>query len=136
MNDTTTAGRASAPPPAAAPATDEPPVSGKPRLGRFIIPIALFVGIAAVLGVGIKNSRTVGVIQSPLIGKPAPAWSLPVLDAPGRTFGSKDLAGKWYVLNFWGSWCFACKDEHQRLLVRADHRYRLARRRCFGAQLS
>ncbi|HXS28833.1 MAG TPA: DsbE family thiol:disulfide interchange protein [Steroidobacteraceae bacterium] len=97
-----------------APAT--PPAGEKPRLIRFIIPLAAFVAIAAVLGVGIKNSGTVGEIKSPLVGKPAPNWSLPVLDQPGRTFGSKELAGKWYVLNFWGSWCFACKDEHQELL--------------------
>lgn len=97
-----------------APAT--PPAGEKPRLTRFIIPLAAFVAIAAVLGVGIKNSGTVGEIKSPLVGKPAPNWSLPVLDQPGRTFGSKELAGKWYVLNFWGSWCFACKDEHQELL--------------------
>src|SRR5579875_2973314 len=90
--------------------------SAKPRFNRFIIPLAAFLGIAAVLAVGIINSRSVGVIQSPLIGKPAPAWSLPVLDGGGRTFGSKDLAGKWYVLNVWGSWCYACKDEHEELL--------------------
>jgi cytochrome c biogenesis protein CcmG, thiol:disulfide interchange protein DsbE len=88
----------------------------KPRLGRFIIPLAAFAVIAAVLGIGIKHSGTVGEIQSPLVGKPAPAWSLPVLGQVGRTVGSKDLAGRWYVLNFWGSWCFACKDEHAELL--------------------
>ncbi len=90
--------------------------SRKPRLGRFVIPLAAFAAIAIVLGIGIKNSRTVGVIQSPLVGKRAPEWSLPLLDGSGRTVGSKELAGKWYVLNFWGSWCFACKDEHQELL--------------------
>lgn len=90
--------------------------SARPSLYRFIVPLAAFVAIAVVLGIGIMNSRSVGVIRSPLVGKRAPAWSLPVLDQAGRTFGSKDLAGKWYVLNFWGSWCFACKDEHQQLL--------------------
>lgn len=90
---------------------------GNRRFSRFVIPLAVFAVITAVLAVGIINSRSVGVIQSPLVGKPAPAWSLPLLGEPGRTFGSKDLAGKWYVLNFWGSWCFACKDEHQELLT-------------------
>lgn len=94
-----------------------PPATPRPRFNRFIIPLAAFVAIAAVLGVGIINSRSVGVIQSPLIGKRAPEWSLPVLDQAGRTFGSKDLAGKWYVLNVWGSWCYACKDEHPELLA-------------------
>jgi len=102
---------------AAAPTAQAPPPAAKPRLGRFVIPLAVFAAIAIVLGIGILNSRSVGVIQSPLIGKRAPAWSLPLLDQSGRTFGSKDLAGKWYVLNFWGSWCFACKDEHQELLT-------------------
>jgi len=96
---------------------DVRPAGAQRRLIRFMIPLAIFAVIAAVLGVGIIHSRSVGVIQSPLIGKHAPAWSLPVLDQAGRTFGSKDLAGKWYVLNFWGSWCFACKDEHQELLA-------------------
>ena len=95
--------------------TTQPP-GAKPRLLRFIIPLAVFVALAAVLGVGILRSHSVGVIQSPLVGKRAPLWSLPVLDQAGRTVGSKDFAGKWYVLNFWGSWCFACKDEHQELL--------------------
>jgi cytochrome c biogenesis protein CcmG/thiol:disulfide interchange protein DsbE len=103
-------------PSARAESAGPPPAATKSRLSRFIVPLAVFAVIAAVLGVGIKNSRTVGEIQSPLIGKPAPTWSLPLLDQGGRTFGSKDLAGKWYVLNFWGSWCFACKDEHEELL--------------------
>ncbi len=99
-----------------APSTAESAPGAKPRFSRFIIPLVVFGAVVIVLAVGIINSRTVGVIQSPLIGKHAPAWSLPVLDEPGRTFGSKDLAGKWYVLNVWGSWCFACKDEHAELL--------------------
>ncbi len=105
------AGRSAGPPPAASAAG-----GAKPHLLRFIIPLVAFVVIAAVLGVGIRNSRTVGEIRSPLVGKQAPAWSLPVLDQAGHTIGSKDLAGRWYVLNFWGSWCFACKDEHEELL--------------------
>lgn len=93
-----------------------PPRGTKPRIGRFIIPLAAFVAIAIVLGVGIKNSRNVGVIPSPLVGRPAPHWTLPVLGEAGRTIGSKDFAGKWYVLNVWGSWCYACKEEHEELL--------------------
>lgn len=93
------------------------PAGSKRSLYRFVIPLVVFVGVVVVLAVGILNSRSVGVIKSPLIGKPAPVWNLPVLDEAGRTFGSKDLAGKWYVLNVWGSWCYACKDEHPALLA-------------------
>ena len=50
-------------------------------------------------------------IASPLIGRPAPEWSLTTLD--GEALGTADLAGRPYVVNFWASWCVpACVDEH------------------------
>ncbi|HTW38490.1 MAG TPA: DsbE family thiol:disulfide interchange protein [Steroidobacteraceae bacterium] len=88
-----------------------------PGFNRFLVPIAAFVLIAIVFAVGIKHSPQVGVIRSPLIGKPAPSWSLPLLSDTHRTFGSKDLHGHWYVLNVWGTWCYACRDEHAALVA-------------------
>jgi cytochrome c biogenesis protein CcmG, thiol:disulfide interchange protein DsbE len=50
-------------------------------------------------------------IASPLIGRPAPEWSLTTLD--GEALGTDDLAGRPYIVNFWASWCIpACVDEH------------------------
>lgn len=50
-------------------------------------------------------------IASPLIGRPAPEWSLTTLD--GEVIGTDDLAGRPYIVNFWASWCVpACIDEH------------------------
>lgn len=50
-------------------------------------------------------------VSSPLIGTPAPEWTLPTLD--GGTLSSADLAGRPYIVNFWASWCIpACVDEH------------------------
>jgi cytochrome c biogenesis protein CcmG, thiol:disulfide interchange protein DsbE len=91
--------------------------STTPSVYRFLIPIAAFALIAIVFAVGIKHSPDVGVIHSPLVGKPAPPWSLPLLSDASRSFGSKDLHGHWYVLNFWGTWCYACRDEHPALLA-------------------
>lgn len=60
-------------------------------------------------------------VASPLIGRPAPEWSLVTLD--GETLESADLAGRPYVVNFWASWCIpACVDEHP-VLAEARDRY-------------
>jgi cytochrome c biogenesis protein CcmG, thiol:disulfide interchange protein DsbE len=60
-------------------------------------------------------------VASPLIGAPAPAWSLITLD--GETLSSDDLAGRPYILNFWASWCLpACIEEHP-VLAAAHDRY-------------
>ena len=30
---------------------------------------------------------------------------------------SKQFAGRWYVLNVWGTWCYECRNEHDALLA-------------------
>ena len=64
------------------------------------------------LGVLMNSGKDTSAIPSPLIGKPAPAFSLPVLHEPTRMFGSQDLRGAPYLLNVFGSWCPSCRDEH------------------------
>ncbi|MDH4173414.1 MAG: DsbE family thiol:disulfide interchange protein [Betaproteobacteria bacterium] len=77
------------------------------RLGWVV---AGFVGLVVLLGVGLTlNPREV---PSPLIGKPAPAFDLPLLHAPEKTFSHKDMLGKVWVLNVWASWCPPCLVEH------------------------
>ena len=80
----------------------------------FLIPLALFLILAAFLAVGLN--RDPHEVPSPLVGKPAPMFVLPRLDAePGAqaaTFGPKDMAGKVWLLNVWASWCVSCRQEH------------------------
>ena len=51
-------------------------------------------------------------MPSPLVGKPAPAFSLPRLDQPGEKLSPEALRGKVWVLNVWASWCAPCREEH------------------------
>jgi cytochrome c biogenesis protein CcmG/thiol:disulfide interchange protein DsbE len=53
---------------------------------------------------------------SPLIGTPIPQFALPLLDAPQRSFDSKQMLGAPYLINVWGTWCGACKYEHPEVL--------------------
>lgn len=81
---------------------------------KRLLPLLVFLGLAALLGVGVlmNSGRDTKAIPSPLLGKPAPDFALPVLDEPGRIVGKADLLGQPYLLNVWGSWCPACRDEH------------------------
>jgi cytochrome c biogenesis protein CcmG, thiol:disulfide interchange protein DsbE len=72
--------------------------------------VGAFVALVVLLAVGLTlNPREV---PSPLIGKPAPAFELPLLHAPEKTFTQKDMLGKVWVMNVWASWCPPCLVEH------------------------
>lgn len=79
-------------------------------MARFLIPLAIFVGLAVLLAVGLQNDPR--RVPSPLIGKPAPEFSLPTLAADNQRIAPKDFAGQVWVLNVWASWCVACRVEH------------------------
>lgn len=83
---------------------------------RFLLPLGIFALLAVVLAIGIRRSPEKGVIASPLLGKPAPAFVLPDLADPARQVRSDDLKGRWYLFNVWGTWCGGCREEHETLL--------------------
>jgi cytochrome c biogenesis protein CcmG/thiol:disulfide interchange protein DsbE len=85
-------------------------------VNRFLVPLGAFALLAVVLGVGVYKSADKGTIASPLIGKPAPAFELASLTEPQRRMSSQELKGRAYLLNVWGSWCIACREEHEMLL--------------------
>jgi len=81
---------------------------------RFLWPLAIFILLVGFLAVGLNlNPREV---PSPLIGKPAPAFELPVLQQEGKRFVPADMRGKVWLLNVWASWCASCRDEHPLLV--------------------
>ena len=81
---------------------------------RFLIPLILFIVMVAFLAVGLKLDPR--EVPSPFIGKPTPAFNLPQLADPGKSFSNANLQGQVSLLNVWASWCVSCKQEHPLLL--------------------
>lgn len=87
---------------------------------KFILPLAIFLLLGWFLMRGLD--RDPREIPSPLIGKPAPAFSLPVLADPSQTWSPEQFKGEVWLLNVWGSWCAACQIEHPLLLDLAKNK--------------
>lgn len=77
---------------------------------RFIWPFVVFVVLAGFLYVGLNLDPR--EVPSPLIGKPAPAFTLPQLHEPTKQFSPAEMKGKVWLLNVWASWCVSCREEH------------------------
>jgi cytochrome c biogenesis protein CcmG/thiol:disulfide interchange protein DsbE len=85
---------------------------------RAAIAASLTIPVVVLFGYGLTQDPR--EIPSPLPGHTAPSFALSVF-APGEppltrrigdTVRLADLRGRVVVLNFWASWCLACRDEH------------------------
>jgi cytochrome c biogenesis protein CcmG/thiol:disulfide interchange protein DsbE len=94
--------------------------SRKRNITVFAIVCLLNVGLLVLLWTQLMTPRQthspddpsrVGEVDSPLVGKAAPNFALPVLNGTGTQMSLTDLKGKVVILNFWGSWCEPCKQE-------------------------
>jgi cytochrome c biogenesis protein CcmG, thiol:disulfide interchange protein DsbE len=79
-----------------------------------LLPLVLFVGLVVFLLIGLR--RDPHEIPSPLINKPAPSFELKQLQDPAKTFSAQQMRGKVWLINFWGTWCVACREEHPLLV--------------------
>ncbi len=79
---------------------------------RMLIPLGVFLALVILLVVGLQTAEERKLVQSPLIGKAVPDFSLPDLHDPSVSNSRDDLLGRPFILNVWGSWCWACRVEH------------------------
>jgi len=77
---------------------------------KFLLPLAVFIVVVGFLGFGLKLDPR--EVPSPLIGKAAPPFTLPVLHTPDKTLSNADMKGQVWMLNVWASWCVSCREEH------------------------
>jgi cytochrome c biogenesis protein CcmG/thiol:disulfide interchange protein DsbE len=105
------------------PVESRPPTGTPGRTGRWVAVasvVTLVLGFASVLAFGF--SRDPRALPSTLVGRRAPGFTLREMTT-GRRISVGDFRGQVVVLNFWASWCAACREEHPGF-VYAWNRYR------------
>lgn len=80
---------------------------------KFAIPAVVLLALLALLAIGLTHDPR--EIPSPLVGKPAPAFDLPMLGSSERVTPAS-LRGRRVLVNFFASWCAGCQVEHPLLL--------------------
>ena len=84
--------------------------------GAALMPLIIFAAFAALLVYAIVKMNSGEYVPrevpTPLIGKPAPAFDLPLLLQQGN-ITELDLKSEVTLVNVWASWCFACRQEHE-----------------------
>jgi cytochrome c biogenesis protein CcmG, thiol:disulfide interchange protein DsbE len=89
------------------------------RRWRWLLPAAA-LPVLALLAYGfVLDPRS---IPSPLVGRPAAAFTLTAFD--GNSVALESLRGKVVVVNFWASWCNPACYEEAPVLERAWRTYR------------
>lgn len=90
---------------------------------RFMLPLAVFLGLAVMLGLGLQ--RDPRALESALLDQPVPIFDLPLLDDQGARLTPQTLRGKVWLLNVWASWCAPCRQELP-ILVEMSHKDQIA----------
>ncbi len=73
------------------------------------LPLLAFLVLAGFLFRGLH--RDPQALPSALVGQPFPSFSLPGVK-DDQLFSRQDLLGRPALVNVWGTWCVACREEH------------------------
>jgi cytochrome c biogenesis protein CcmG/thiol:disulfide interchange protein DsbE len=90
--------------------------------GRWLRWAGLGIALGTVVLAVVLASRFGGdpaLVDSPLIGQPAPKFDLTTLDGSDQV-ALGDLQGDIVVVNFFASWCLQCRAEHADLVATSD----------------
>src|SRR5690606_35627024 len=94
------------------------PVRARSLRIAFLMPLVVFLALAALFFARLWHGDDPSEIPSALIGKPVPAFVLPPVEGlteegqPVPGFSNADLGkGEVTLVNVWGSWCLPCREE-------------------------
>ncbi|RCL03138.1 MAG: thiol:disulfide interchange protein DsbE [Candidatus Tokpelaia sp. JSC189] len=91
----------------------------------FLMPFALFSGFIIIAFIHISTPpQILDQLPNALTGKQIPDTVLPTLSSDNTTdpiFDMKNFKGRVTLINFWGSWCSSCREEHSFLMALANN---------------